>query len=73
MTAQERFNATYISSTEIMRDLGISRTALSAARRSGRLKDPIILMNGLAVFYEREQVAEHVKLWKKTIEARRNV
>lgn len=73
MTAQQRFDELYISSTEIMTNLGLSRTSLSVARHSGKLKDPIILHNGLVVLYERAQVTEYVNSWKRILEARRNV
>lgn len=72
MSAQQTFDTKYITSTEIMNDLGISRNSMSVARRSGKLKDPIVLHNGLVVLYEREAIAPYIAAWKQILEARRN-
>jgi hypothetical protein len=72
MTAQQRFDEKYITSTEMMTTLGISRNSISVARRAGKLKDPIVLLGGLVILYERDSVTEYLKSWKQVLEARRN-
>lgn len=72
MSAQQRFAEKYITSTEILNDLKISRTTLSYYRRVGKLKDPIVLSGGLVVLYERDQVTAFVAAWKQSLESKRN-
>jgi hypothetical protein len=54
-TAQDDFDAKYITSTEICQTLGIHRCTVLMAVRSGRLPEPIII--------RRPDGAAHILLW----------
>ena len=71
--AQERFNDTYITSTEIMRDLKISRASLLNARRNGRLPDAIVVNDGQLYMWEREKIEGYLHAWKTILQCRRGV
>lgn len=43
MSAQQEFDNKYISSTEVCQQLGVHRTTVLLALRTGRLPDPIVL------------------------------
>lgn len=65
MTAQERFNETYITSTEIMQDFGITRSAIVYARKRGALPDEIMVNDGHIILWERATIAPYLEAWKK--------
>lgn len=69
-TAQGRFDKKYISSTEIMSSLGISRSVLLYARRTGRLPGAIIVNEALYL-WERETIQPYLDAWKLMLNARR--
>lgn len=56
-TAQEEFDETYISSSEICRELNITRATVTMGRRRGMLPDAIEVL--------RPDGAPHVTLWKR--------
>ena len=68
--AQEEFNERYITSTEIMQTLGITRTAMLAARRSAKLPDPIDI-HGKIFIWERAPLQPYLAAWKMVLEVRR--
>src|SRR3546814_1019806 len=43
MSAQQEFDNKYISSTEVCQHLGIHRTTVLLALKTGRLPDPVVL------------------------------
>lgn len=43
VSAQDEFDKKYISSTEVCQTLGIHRTTVLHATRSGKLPDPVVL------------------------------
>lgn len=43
MSAQEEFDQKYISSTEVCQEVGVHRTTVLLALKTGRLPDPIVL------------------------------
>jgi len=69
--AQERFNETYITSTEIMRSLGISRATLLNARRTGRLPEAIVVNEGQLYMWERNTISDYLQAWKTILVCRR--
>lgn len=68
--AQREFDARYITSSEIMEKLDVSRTTILAARRTGKLPDPI-LIKGQIFIWERSTVDTYLDAWKIILDARR--
>lgn len=69
---QREFNARYITTSEIMREVGVTRTAVFTARKLGKLADPIIIEGQLCI-WEREKVKEYLAAWTLITRARRKV
>lgn len=69
-TPQERFNALYISSSEIERLLGVSRTAVLYARKHNILPEPIRIPGRNGFLWERDSVAPHLHAWRRSLEAK---
>lgn len=69
-TAQLEFDHKYITAAEVMKKLGISRTQLLYARRTGKLPNPIIL-NGRLFIWERKDVQEYLDAWLVMLNAKR--
>lgn len=70
-TSQWRFDGKYVTSSEICKRLGVSRAAMTAARRRGMLPDPVSL-NGTQIYlWEREVVQPYLEAWELTLKARR--
>lgn len=70
-TPQERFDAAYVSSTELMRELGVSRTALLKARERGLLPEAIVVNAGQLLVWEREPLKPFLEGWRLVLRARR--
>jgi hypothetical protein len=68
--AQKRFDEQYITSSEIMRDLKVSRVTILLARRSGKLPEPIDVQGKIFV-WEREKVKDYLASWKHVLDVRR--
>lgn len=64
MTAQERFIATYMTSGEICRKLGVTRGALVQAQKKNILPPGITIENHMTI-WERETVTPFVEAWDK--------
>lgn len=72
-TSQEKFNEKYITSSEIVKELGISRPAVLYARRNGILPDAIKI-DGINVYlWEREKIMSRLKDYQESINARRKL
>lgn len=69
-TAQQEFDAKYITASEVMRTLGISRATLAYAR-AHKLPEPIIANDGNLFIWEREAVKPFLDAWKLALTARR--
>lgn len=69
--AQTRFDTVYITSTQIMRDLGVSRAGLLNARNRGVLPEPISVNDGQLFIWERNTIATNLEAWKRIIQIRR--
>jgi predicted DNA-binding transcriptional regulator AlpA len=68
--AQREFDERYISSTEMMASLGVTRTTILLARRTGKLPDPIDIQ-GKIFIWERDKVTPYLDAWKIILDARR--
>jgi len=71
-TAQEAFDKKYITSSEIMATLGVTRTAIFNARNTGKLPNPIDVQGQLFI-WERDTVTPYLKAWKIVLDVRRGV
>jgi hypothetical protein len=63
MSAQEEFNRSYITSSEIARRVRVTRSAVIQARQKGILPDPIFVENHI-VLWKKEDVEPHIVLWE---------
>lgn len=70
-TAQERFDALYISSLAIAERLDVSRPAVLHARRRGILPDPVCVNDGQIYIWERATVEPYLKAWENSVKLRR--
>lgn len=62
--AQKEFDSKYITSSEIMTDLGISRTAIYHARERGLLPNTIVVNNGQLCLWLRTDIAVQLEAWR---------
>lgn len=67
---QLAFDKQYISSSEIMKDLKVTRTALFTARMTGKLPDAINIQ-GKIFLWERCKVQPYLEAWKMVLNVRR--
>lgn len=72
-TAQFEFDQKYITASEIMKYLGITRPTLRYARDNNKLPSPIVLNDGNLFVWERETVKPYLDAWKLNLNARRGV
>lgn len=70
-TAQQEFDETYISSSEICAELGISRATLVHGRRRGLLPDPIVVNSIQLYLWKRKEVRPYIDSWHLHLKARR--
>ena len=61
---QNHFNQTYISSSEIAALLGVNRSSIVYARKTGALPKPITIRGTRAFIWERKMVAPYLDAWK---------
>lgn len=71
LTAQEKFDQEYISASEIMQELSISRPALQYARITGKLPCAIEVNDGRLFLWERKKIRPYLDAWKLMLETRR--
>jgi hypothetical protein len=69
MTAQQEFEATYVTSSEIARRLGVTRAAIIQARKKDILPDPIMVESHLTI-WKRAFIEPYVDAWQKKRNAR---
>lgn len=70
-TAQQRFDDIYMTSSDIGRELGISRATLVQGRKRGMLPDPIVVNEGQIVLYERAIVRPYLDAWKLVLDIKK--
>lgn len=73
MSPQEEFDKAYITGSEICTTLGICRTSLLQARRSGRLPGAIEVADGQMYVWDRVTVTPYLNAWKVILDVRRGV
>ena len=75
MTAQEDFDAKYITSTEICQDLDVTRASVANARERGALPEPVRINrpNGdpHIMIWLREEAAPHIERWRAELVGKR--
>lgn len=71
-SAQARFDRMYVTSSEICRDLGVTRPTVLQARRRGLLPDPIRVCGDAIYVWEREHVRPFLDAWRIILGVRRN-
>lgn len=71
-TAQQRFDDIYMTSSDIGRELGISRATLVQGRKRGMLPDPIVVNEGQIVLYERAIVRPYLDAWKLVLDIKKS-
>lgn len=64
-SAQTTFDRTYITSTEIARRVGVSRVAVTNARRKNLLPDPIMVNEGQIFIWIRDVVEPALRSWEE--------
>lgn len=67
--AQEIFDAKYITSREILEYMQVTAPTLFAARREGKLPQPIVVNH--IYIWERALVHDALLAWKEAVETRR--
>jgi predicted DNA-binding transcriptional regulator AlpA len=61
--AQARFDTGYITSSEIMSYLGVSRTTMLVARRTGKLPNPICIAGSLYIWERTPTLTAFLTAW----------
>lgn len=70
-TAQERFDAQYVSSREIVARLKVSRPLIFKARQRGLLPDPIVVNGAIICLWERDKIEPYLTAWETMLKVRR--
>lgn len=71
VTAQQRFDELYITSTEVSQEMGVPRATVLYARRRGLLPDPITINDKQIYLWERATVRPYMEAWKLSLACRR--
>lgn len=71
--AQVEFDQRYITASEIMKDLGITRNSLAYARANRKLPPAIVLNEGTLFVWERQTVQPYLDAWKLSLNVRRGI
>jgi hypothetical protein len=71
VSAQERFNEAYITSSEICQELEVTRPAIHFRRKAGLLPDAIIVTGQQLVLWERDKVKPFIDQWRTQLLAKR--
>lgn len=70
-SAQEEFDAIYITSSEICKRLRITRATIVQGRRRGLLPDPIVVNDGQLLVWKRAEIMLYLDAWNINLRARR--
>jgi hypothetical protein len=68
---QIEFDEEYITSSEIMKTLNISRAGFLYGRRVGKLPDAIVVNDGRLFIWKRQEVSALLATWKEAISSRK--
>lgn len=71
--AQLEFDRKYITASEIMKRLGLTRPVLSYARSTNKLPTPIILNEGRLFVWERDTIEPILQAWQASLNLRRGI
>jgi hypothetical protein len=63
--AQIEFNKKYVSSSELQRELSVTRSAIMYARRRNQLPEPIVVNEGQLCLWERAVLKPYLDKWKE--------
>lgn len=69
-TAQAEFDKRYITTSEIMSLMGVTRTTVFTAKNTGKLPDPIDVQGKICI-WERDKVDPYLSAWKIVLDVRR--
>lgn len=69
--AQERFDETYITASDLQRELRVSRAAVMYARKRGALPEPITVNDGQLTMWERVTLKPFLDTWIRDLNTRR--
>lgn len=69
--AQERFDRTYITATEISKLMGVSRPAVLRAKQRGFLPEPVHVGDMMVTIWEREAIQPALDAWKRVLSCRK--
>lgn len=69
--AQKQFDLDFVTASEIMKGLGISRAGFLYGRRSGKLPTAIVVNDGRLFIWKRKEVEEPLRQWKHEIDLRK--
>lgn len=70
-TAQQRFDRLYITSSEICRSLGVTRTTVLQARRRKLLPEPVAVNGCTLYIWERHTAQPFIDAWRVILSTRR--
>lgn len=70
-SAQQEFNDKYITSTEIGRMFGVSRSTVMHARKRGMLPDGIVVEGKCSYIWKREDLKPYLDAWSLSLQSRR--
>jgi predicted DNA-binding transcriptional regulator AlpA len=70
-TAQERFDASYITSSEICQRLKVTRPAIHFRRQAKLLPDPIQVFGRQLLIWERDAIEPWLQKWQESLQAKR--
>ncbi len=68
---QKEFDKKYITSSEIVAVMGVSRAAIVNARKRGILPEPVIVRGTGSHIWIRDEITANLKAWKTALEVRR--
>lgn len=69
--AQERFDKTYITSSEIAQRLSVTRPAIHFRRKAGLLPCAIAVSENQLFIWEREPIEPHLRKWEEQLQSKR--
>lgn len=73
INAQKEFDDVYVTSTEIAKELQVSRVAICQAVGRGFLPEPIKVNDGQITLFNRVKVKPYVDAWKFTLSTKRAI
>lgn len=72
-SAQQEFDKTYISVSEICEELQVNRSSVMHAKKKGLLPNSIDVCKGTTTLWKRAEVMEYLSAWKLAIKSRREL